>query len=108
VLTLRKLRPTHRFSLQSKNASGMEFPIFDRDSRLVGWTRQGPELSNTLFRHAYAELLAGGSVVCIYVQIDDPADPKRAGAPSGWREPWRCLALCGAWNPSKWPLPKLV
>lgn len=95
MLTLRERPPTHGFDPLRKNDGGMEFPILDRKGRLIGWTHQSPKLGNAL-RHAYAELLAGGSVVCVYVQIDDPADAKRAGAPPGWNEPWRCLALCSA------------
>ena len=73
---------------------GWEFPIFDRERRLVGWTREGPEFSGTTLRHPYAERLAGGTVLCAYVQIDDPAEAKRAGAPPDWNETWRCLGLC--------------
>ena len=98
MLARLELGRTHRFGVPRTNGSGMEFPIFDRESRLVGWTRRGPELNNTLLRHPYAERLVGGTVVCFYVEIDDPADAKRAGAPPGWREPWRCLALCSAWQ----------
>lgn len=98
MLTLREQPPAHGFGPQRKNDSRMEFPILDREGRLIGWTHQGPELGNALVRHAYAELLTGGSIVCVYVQIDDPADAKRAGAPPGWNEPWRCLALCSAWK----------
>lgn len=96
MLTLREQPPAHSFGPLRKNESGMEFPILDREGRLIGWSHRDPEIRNALVRHAYAELLAGGSVVCVYVQIDDPADAKRAGAPPGWNEPWRCLALCSA------------
>jgi len=97
MLALRELRSTQRFDLARTRGvldNGWEFPIFDRECRLVGWTRQGPEFSSTLLRHPYAERLAGGTVSCAYVQIEDPADAKRAGAPAGWKEPWRCLGLC--------------
>ena len=98
MLTLREQPSAGGLVPQRKSDGGMKFPILDRDGRLIGWTRRGPALSGNLVRHAYAERLAGGSIVCVYVQIDDPSDAKHAGAPPGWNEPWRCLALCSAWK----------
>lgn len=71
-----------------------EIPIFDQNGGLVGWTSQRPEYSGSRLYHSDAERLVGGSVVTKYVQISDPTYAKRAGAPPGWKDPWRCLALC--------------
>lgn len=97
-LSLREFDSTHHFGLPRISETSMELPIFDRQSRLVGWTRRNPEVGSVRLRHAYAELLVGCTVGGVYVEIEDPADAKRAGAPPGWKGPWRCLALCSAWK----------
>lgn len=94
---LRELPPTQGADLpRAKRVpeSGWEIPIYDRERRLVGWTRQGPEFRGPRLHHPIAERLVGGPVLCTYVEIEDPADATRAGAPRDWKDPWRCLALC--------------
>src|SRR5262249_50467036 len=35
-----------------------------------------------------------GAFTAMYVELLEPADARRAGAPPNWKAPWRCLALC--------------
>ncbi len=72
----------------------MKIPIVRNGGQILGWTDQVPELQGANLRHADAERLLGGPVSCTYVQIDNRADARRAGAPPDWTGPWRCLAIC--------------
>jgi hypothetical protein len=72
----------------------MHIPIVRDGGKILGWTDQVPELQGATLRHPAAERLLGGGVSCSYVQIDNLADARRAGAPPDWTGPWRCLAIC--------------
>jgi hypothetical protein len=72
----------------------VEIPIVGANRRIVGWTGTPPKYSSSNAEHPEAEQLTGGPVAAAYVQIDDPADAQRAGAPLGWKGPWRCIAIC--------------
>ena len=69
-------------------------PIIDRTGGVVGWTREPPSINSVgTMHHAQAEALLHGPVRCTYVQIVDHAQAVKAGAPSHWAEPWRCLGI---------------
>jgi hypothetical protein len=72
----------------------MSIPIVSADGRLVGWTDRIPQIVGSALRHPEAEQLVGGSVVALYIELDQPGDVVKAGAPPGWKGAWRCLALC--------------
>jgi hypothetical protein len=72
----------------------MQIPIVCDARKIVGWTSQVPEATGSALRHAEAERLLGGPISCVYVEIDNPHDALRAGAPPEWSGPWRCLAIC--------------
>jgi hypothetical protein len=71
----------------------MQIPIVSA-SEIIGWTEEIPEFFGSALRHAEAERLVGGEVRCVYVEIEDRAAARRAGAPPEWDGAWRCLALC--------------
>src|SRR5688572_14052677 len=73
--------------------SRWEIPIVNRNRRVVGWTHDSPDTIGALVRHIEAEKVVGGPVTATYVQITDRVAAGRAGAPPGWRGPWRCLAI---------------
>jgi len=72
----------------------MSIPIVGADRKIVGWTDRIPEIIGASLRHAEAEKLVGGRIVAIYIEIDNPLDAAKAGAPKEWRGTWRCLAIC--------------
>lgn len=69
-------------------------PIVNRDRALIGWTAEAPIVADNRLRHAEAERLLRGPVICIEIALTDPTHLARAGAPRGWRSAWRCMALC--------------
>jgi hypothetical protein len=71
----------------------MSIPIIDERFVIVGWAETAPELRAGRLYHPEAEQLIGAHYA-VYVEIADPADAARAGAPRGWRNVWRCLGLC--------------
>ena len=72
----------------------MNIPIVNRSRALIGWTEIAPVVANNRLRHPEAERLLRGPVICVEIVLTDPSDLARAGAPSGWRSSWRCMALC--------------
>jgi hypothetical protein len=72
----------------------MATPIVDARRVIVGWTDVKPNVYASNIRHADAEHLVGSKIVSACVEISDPTNALRAGAPSGWNGPWRCMALC--------------
>lgn len=72
----------------------MLIPIVGSGRKILGWTDKVPEFQGANLRHADAERLLSGPVSCAYVEIDNWADARRAGAPPEWNGPWRCLAIC--------------
>ena len=70
----------------------MSIPIIDERFVIVGWTETAPEIRAGRLFHRDAEQLIGAHYA-VYVEIADPADAARAGAPRGWRDVWRCLGL---------------
>jgi hypothetical protein len=70
-----------------------QIPIIDAAMRIVAWTSHVPVIRAGELRHPEAESLLGGPIDAVYVELTDLADALAAGAPSDWREPWRCLAL---------------
>jgi hypothetical protein len=85
----------HKRGRESRSRSDQlcQIPIVDAAMRIVGWTSQVPVIRAGDLRHPEAEALVGGPVQAVYVELTNPADAMVAGAPSDWREPWRCLAL---------------
>jgi hypothetical protein len=73
----------------------MTIPIVDADCNIVGWTDVPPVVERNRLRHPTAERLLGGPIFCTEIGLTDPREAAQAGAPRGWRKPWRCLALCG-------------
>lgn len=71
-----------------------QVPIVNRHRQIVGWTSENPQVTaGRYMRHTYAEQLVRDPIICAYVEIADQAAAVRAGAPAGWQDPWRCLAL---------------
>ena len=70
-----------------------DVPIVDHSRRIVGWTAENPKNRGAVIHHAQAEKLLGRPITCAYVQLKDQPSAERAGAPPGWKEPWRCLAI---------------
>ena len=70
-----------------------ELPIIDDNAEIIAWTPVAPEPRREGFFHEQAMRILGGIVPC-YVDIDDPEAARRAGSPSNWKGPWRCLAIC--------------
>lgn len=71
-------------------------PIVNDRREIAGWTDVQPKVFGSTLRHTEAERLVGGSIICVYVEIEDSATALQAGAPPGWQGQWRCLALCSA------------
>jgi hypothetical protein len=86
----------------------MSIPIVGEDRTIVGWTDTIPHIIGASLRHAEAEKLLGGRIVAIYIEVENPLDAAKAGAPKDWRGVWRCLALCSesivAGDPSDYPV----
>jgi hypothetical protein len=72
----------------------MSIPIVGADRTIVGWTDTIPQIVGVSLHHADAEKLVGGRIVAIYIEVENPRDAVKAGAPKDWRGTWRCLALC--------------
>jgi hypothetical protein len=78
---------------RSRSEHLCHIPIVDAGMRIIGWTSQVPVIRAGELHHPEAEALLGGPIQAVYVELTNLADAMAAGAPSGWREPWRCLAL---------------
>ena len=72
----------------------MSIPIVNARHEIVGWTSTAPAVVRNRLRHKKAERLLGGPIFCVEVTLTRPRDIAQAGAPRGWRNGWRCLALC--------------
>lgn len=72
----------------------MSIPIVNAERRIVGWTEVIPEVFGAVLRHPEAERLVGGRIAAVYVEVLEPGDAVKAGAPRDWKGVWRCLALC--------------
>jgi len=72
----------------------MSIPIVNAERNIVGWTDVAPAVVRNRLRHRDAERLLGGPIFCVEIMVSDRRQLARAGAPSGWRSSWRCLALC--------------
>jgi hypothetical protein len=70
-----------------------QIPIVNRNRRIIGWTQESPQATGAILRHIEAEKVVGGPVTATYIQITNRSAAERAGAPAGWIEPWRCLAI---------------
>ena len=72
-----------------------EIPIIDENLRVVGWAKEAlsPRRNGTIENEGASKLLSG-ELTCTFIRIDDPALAERAGAPPGWQDEWRCLAIC--------------
>jgi hypothetical protein len=71
-------------------------PVVNDAHEIVAWTGVPPVVENGRLRHAEAERLLGGAIFCTQIALMDPDQIRRAGGPTGWVGPWRCLALCRA------------
>lgn len=69
-------------------------PIIDGKRRVVGWSDKQPILKGNDLRHPDAERLLGAPLGTVEIELTDPEDVRRAGAPSPWQGSWRCLAIC--------------
>ena len=72
----------------------MRIPIINAERAIVGWTSVAPVVEHNRLRHPEAERLLGGPIFCTEMELSDPRQAAQAGAPRGWRETWRCMALC--------------
>src|ERR1051325_9940346 len=72
----------------------MSIPIVNARHDIAGWTSMAPVVVRNRLRHKKAERLLGGPVFCVEITLTRPRDLAQAGAPRGWRNSWRCLALC--------------
>jgi len=69
-------------------------PIVNDAHEIVGWTETAPAVENGRLRHAGAERVLRGPIYCTQIALACEQDIRRAGGPTGWTGPWRCLALC--------------
>lgn len=72
----------------------MSIPILNARREIVGWTEVAPVVVRNRLRHRQAERLLGGPIFCVEIALTAPRDLALAGAPRGWRDTWRCMALC--------------
>lgn len=72
----------------------MRIPIVNAAHEIVGWTDVEPVVERNRLRHHEAETLLGGPIHSVEIVLADRRQMAMAGAPSGWRSTWRCLALC--------------
>lgn len=74
--------------------AAVSIPIIDRSGHVVGWTSTPPTSTAGRIQHPDAAKLLSGEITTRYIELDDPKDAARAGAPGGWTQPWRCFAIC--------------
>lgn len=72
----------------------MSIPIVNADHAIVGWTDVDPVVVRNRLRHRKAERMLGGPIHSVEIVLTDRRQMTQAGAPTGWRSSWRCLALC--------------
>lgn len=72
----------------------MNIAIIDRFGQLVGWTDTAPTVVNGRLTHPIANELLGPEITSFNIEINNPEDAARAGAPPGWKGGWGCLAIC--------------
>jgi len=72
----------------------MSIPIVNARHEIVGWTDIAPVVVRNRLRHRAAERLLGGPIHCVELALTDRQAAAQAGAPRGWRNTWRCMALC--------------
>ena len=72
----------------------MSIPIVNARHEIVGWTEVAPVVVRNRLRHRKAERLLGGPIHCVELALADRQAAAQAGAPRGWRNAWRCMALC--------------
>jgi hypothetical protein len=72
----------------------MSIPIVNARREIVGWTETAPVVVRNRLRHRKAEQLLGGPIHCVEIALTDRQVAAQAGAPRGWRNAWRCMALC--------------
>ena len=80
--------------LRGRPDSSWKIPIIDAQRRIVGWSDQPPILKGNDLRNPEAERLLAAPLGTVEIELTDPEDVRRAGAPLPWHGPWRCLALC--------------
>ena len=72
----------------------MSIPIVNAAHAIVGWTDAAPVVIGNRLRHRKAERILGGPIHCVEIILTDRRQMSQAGAPTGWKSGWRCLALC--------------
>ena len=78
----------------------MSIPIIDTSGRVVGWTDTAPSVVDGRLRHDAAAALLNADLTTINVELTEPEQVMRAGAPNHWARPWHCLAICPAGAPT--------
>src|ERR671910_3833957 len=74
----------------------MNIPVLNAEGQIVGWTDIAPRLQDGKLVHEGASRLLKSEIATGEIILTKPEDLRLAGAPEGWAEPWRCLAICPA------------
>src|SRR5690349_20282218 len=83
----------HDRAQKDQRSPGVRVPIVDENCEIVAWSTTLPEIKGGSLRHDEAERIVG-EFRAAYIVIQDPKLAMRAGAPEGWGQAWRCLAIC--------------
>jgi hypothetical protein len=79
----------------------MNIPVLNAQGEIVEWTATPPVVREGKLVHEHASRLLKGEIATGEIILTKPEDLRRAGAPEGWSEPWRCLAICPAMSASQ-------
>jgi hypothetical protein len=79
----------------------MNIPVLNAQGEIVDWTGTAPRLHEGKLVHEHASRLLKSEIATGEIILTRPDDLRRAGAPRGWNEPWRCLAICPAASASQ-------
>ena len=69
-------------------------PIVDRERRIIGWSDYPPTLRGNDIWNVDAARLLGPRLGTVEIELANIEDAMRAGAPTSFTGPWRCLAIC--------------
>jgi hypothetical protein len=79
----------------------MNIPVLDAQGQIIDWTDTPPRVHEGKLVHERVSLLLKSEIATGEIILTEKEDLRRAGAPEGWSEPWRCLAICPAASASQ-------